>query len=196
MSIRIVGGSLKGRVISTLKTTRVRPTQNKHREAIFNILAPWLDWERSHVLDLFAGTGALGFEALSRGARKVTFCEKDRGQAARIRGAAKELGVENKCCVLLKDVRSLQFSANDDEGEFDLIFADPPYDRAWGLKTLQCIHERSWLSKGGVAVLETSSKEGEEIANSSLLTSLAPTLVNVKCKPYGDTQLWFFKRSE
>ena len=117
--MRVVAGELKGRTLHAPKGQGIRPTSDKVRGAIFNVLQ---DVEGAHVLDLFAGTGALGIEALSRGAADVTFVDADTAAAERNLAS---LGIE--ATVQRRDV--LRFLESDD-GRYDLVFADPPYSSA------------------------------------------------------------------
>lgn len=118
--IRIIGGSLRGRYIDVPAGAALRPTPNRVRETLFN----WLqhDVAGSHCLDLYAGSGALGIEALSRGAAAVTFVEADAGIAAALRGQLAQLNVTgNVVC------RSVEAFLADSSDAFDIIFADPPF---------------------------------------------------------------------
>ncbi len=124
MSLRIIGGALRGRRIKTPKNQATRPALESLRESLFNICQSMI--EGASVLDLFAGSGSIGFEALSRGARSVVFVEKDRIAMKCISGNIKDLGVSKKAKLLFMDsflaIQRLKGS------HFDLICIDPPYD--------------------------------------------------------------------
>jgi len=120
--LRIVAGEFKGRRLQAPRGARTRPTADRVREALFSMLGD-VDGER--VLDLFAGSGALGIEALSRGAAEAVFVERDARAAAAIRRNLESLGVEAR--VARQDV--LGFLGRE-QGPFDLVFCDPPYDSA------------------------------------------------------------------
>ena len=122
MSLRIVSGKFKGRVLQTPKGSKTRPTQEALREAVFNISQGSI--EGATVLDLFAGSGAMGFEALSRGASHVTFIEKDRAAIACIRKNIELLDVACQTTLLPQDA----FHAMKRLDAFDLIYVDPPYE--------------------------------------------------------------------
>jgi 16S rRNA (guanine966-N2)-methyltransferase len=120
--LRVVAGTFKGRRLAAPRGTRTRPTADRVREALFSMLG---DVEGARVLDLFAGSGALGIEALSRGADSAVFVERDAPAVAAIERNLAAVGVEAK--VLRQDV--MRFLAGAD-GPFDLVFCDPPYDSA------------------------------------------------------------------
>ena len=123
--MRIIAGQFKGRRLKTPSWDDLRPTSDKLRETLFNILAPRLDGAR--VLDAYAGTGAVGIEALSRGAAHVTFIEQDRRAAALIASNLAICGVKQGYTIECDDVaRSLRRMAQD--VEFHLVLLDPPYD--------------------------------------------------------------------
>ena len=119
--VRIVGGTLGGRVLRAPSGHSTRPTSEKVREAIFNILG---DIEGVHVLDLFAGSGALGIEALSRGAVHATFVDQDRTALAALRRNLQELAVEDRATVIAQDAVA---AAKRAPAETRLVFVDPPY---------------------------------------------------------------------
>jgi 16S rRNA (guanine966-N2)-methyltransferase len=120
--MRVVGGTARGRRLHAPPGLTVRPTSDRAREAIFNSLTSLGALEGAHVVDLFAGTGALGIEALSRGAASATFVEHDRTAVATIRSNLESLGFEGT--VVSRDV--LRWLAAD-AAHYDLAFADPPY---------------------------------------------------------------------
>jgi len=123
-SIRIIAGRFRGRVLKVPDVDGLRPTGSKVREALFNILGQ--DLTGRAVLDLYAGTGALGFEAASRGASRVVFVEADRGLALGLRRSAETLGVTGVARVVAGRVEDV-LTAGSVSGTFDVILADPPY---------------------------------------------------------------------
>jgi 16S rRNA (guanine966-N2)-methyltransferase len=131
--VRITAGEFKGRRIKPPGDKRVRATTEKVREAWFNILGPRLRGTR--VLDLFAGSGALGLEALSRGAAAVDFVEVSNKSADTIRANAEKLGVEERVRVYRGD--ALRFAGRLEEGAYDVALADPPYTTDLALKLLE-----------------------------------------------------------
>jgi 16S rRNA (guanine966-N2)-methyltransferase len=120
-SVRIIAGEWRGRRIAIAEGTPVRPTPDRVRETLFNWLAPWLEGARC--LDLYAGTGVLGFEALSRGAAEVCFVEQDPALAAALRATAVKLGVEPT--IVRRD--ALAFLREPASARFHVVFLDPPY---------------------------------------------------------------------
>lgn len=150
--MRIVGGSLSGRTIRAPSGDTTRPTSDKVRQALFNILysrgAPMVK-----VLDLFAGSGALGLEAISRGAEHVDFVEADRAAADVIAENARKLGVESQIRLFRDKVHSFARRVTAGERDYDLIFIDPPYaQRALQQEALELASEV--LAEGGLVVLE------------------------------------------
>ena len=123
--MRIIAGQFKGRRLEALRGDGVRPTSDKLRETLFNIVAPRIDGAR--VLDVFAGTGALGLESLSRGAIHVVFIERDRRAAALIAANVARCGVADRCAII-RDTAERVLQDEIAGGPFDLVMLDPPYD--------------------------------------------------------------------
>jgi 16S rRNA (guanine966-N2)-methyltransferase len=122
--MRVIAGSLKGRRLKTPSWEGLRPTSDRLRETLFNILA---DRPRGAlVLDAYAGTGALGIEAISRGARGVTFVESDRRAAALIAENAAHCGIADRC-VIIRTTLDRALASLRDSGPFDIVLLDPPY---------------------------------------------------------------------
>ncbi len=180
--MRVTGGDLRSRRLPAPKGAKIRPTSDRVREAIFDILGP--SWIYRTVLDLFAGTGALGIEALSRGAREAVFVEQGRGALKLLRGNLKDLRLISRARVLaLAASRGIAVLAERGK-TFDLIFVDPPYGKDLVGKTLQAIAEKKILSPRGVVVAEHSPRETIPVPIKMEL---------VKEKRYGDTALSFFR---
>lgn len=178
--MRITGGIFRGRRIKAPRGRATRPTADMVRKAIFDILGP----ERSlgRVLDLFAGTGALGLEALSRGAEEVVFVERRREALQVLWENVRSLKVEDRVRVIPLDVkRALRLLAEEDV-PFDLILLDPPYLRGVAEITIEQIADSKILSPGGVVVLEHSSREAPRARGLTLSSR----------HRYGDTTLSFF----
>ncbi len=129
--MRIVGGSLKGRVLRGPGSNAVRPTADRLRETLFNILAHSYGnkAEGARVIDLFAGTGAMGIEALSRGAHFALFVEQSADACALIRANIASLGLAGAARVLRRDARKL--GPVPEQESYSLVFLDPPYGGAW-----------------------------------------------------------------
>jgi len=148
--MRIIAGKWRGRPIDAPPGQATRPTADRVRETLFSMLASRLgSFEDLRVADLFAGSGALGLEALSRGARSVTFVESDSKAAATIRRNAERLGAAVQ--MLAGSALSLPRSE-----PFDLIFADPPYSTGAGSAVVAAVAKASWLANGGWISIETS----------------------------------------
>jgi len=155
--VRIVGGDLRGRALATPRDRTVRPTADRLRETIFDILAhayadPVVD---ARVLDLFAGTGALGFEALSRGAAWCLFVDDDVSARGLVRRNAETLGLAGRVRIFRRDATRLGPIAR--LAPFTVAFADPPYRRGLGEAALASAVAGGWLAPGALAVLEEAA---------------------------------------
>ena len=184
--LRIISGGLRGRRIRVPPGERVRPTTDRVREALFSILGDRLPGAR--VLDLFSGSGALGLEALSRGASRVAFVESDRGVARVLRANVESLGVSQRCDIVVADVFRTLEQASLRDGPYDIIFADPPYRSGSAERILHGVATTGLLPRAGILVLEASTAERDvEIPRSGLILRRA--------ERYGDTRLEFFESS-
>lgn len=125
MRLRITSGSLKGRYINVPKSDLVRPTTERVRETIFNILSNKISFEGITVLDLYAGSGALGFESLSRGASEIHFVEKNFVMYRNLEENIRNLQAEDKCTIF--KIPAVKFASMKPQAQYDLIFADPPF---------------------------------------------------------------------
>ena len=174
--MRIIAGSLKRRTLKAPKGNLTRPTSNRAREAIFNLLFSRIDLEETDVLDLFSGTGALGFEALSRGARTVTFVELNARVMAVSRDNAENLGVTEDCVFFRSDV--MDYLKAYQGPSFDLVLADPPYE----LDGLPVLPDRvlPLLKEDGYFVLEHDRRHSfEEHPQLETSRSYGRTIVSV-----------------
>ncbi|MDR3376264.1 MAG: 16S rRNA (guanine(966)-N(2))-methyltransferase RsmD, partial [Ancalomicrobiaceae bacterium] len=152
--MRIVGGRFRGATLSPPKSMAIRPTTDRLRETLFNILVhaygdPVTD---ARVLDLFSGTGALGLEALSRGARFCLFVEEAVEARGLIRRNIETLGLTGATKLWRRDATKL--GAAEAQAPFDLVFADPPYGKGLGDKALAAAVSGGWLKPGALVVLE------------------------------------------
>lgn len=156
--LRIIAGRLKGRRLRVPAVEAVRPTPERVREALFSILASRaLD---AVVLDAFAGTGALGFEALSRGAARVVFVESNRRVAAALRASASDLGVQDACVVVEGALPGVSTGSRGSlAGPFDLILADPPYAAGPEERQRVLVVLSRILDPDGVLVLERAARD-------------------------------------
>lgn len=157
--MRIVGGRLKGLQLTPLgkgdAAAHLRPTGDRVRENLFNILMNQGFPEDADVLDLFAGTGALGLEALSRGARSVTFVDTGAKSQALLRANIVRAKAETETTVLHRDATRLGVS----EQSFDLTFLDPPYGKGLGTRALSSALKDNWLKPGSTVVWEEAGPQ-------------------------------------
>jgi 16S rRNA (guanine966-N2)-methyltransferase len=162
--VRIVAGSLKGRSIVTPEGQGTRPTSDRARQAVFNLLehAAWAEpLDGMRVMDLYAGSGALGFEAISRGAAFALFVETDEEARGAIRENADAYGVMGRSRVHRRSAIDLGSRPGSDGEAFDLAFLDPPYRKGLGEQTLARLLEGGWLKPGALVVFERGSDEPE-----------------------------------
>ena len=153
--MRIIAGEWRGRVIEAPPGQATRPTADRVRETLFSMLASRLgSFEDLRIADLFAGSGALGFEALSRGAASVTFIEKDPKGVAIIKRNAAKLGASERVRVFASSALALPRS-----DPFDLILADPPYAAGSGTAAVEATADADWLAPGGWMSVETSRSD-------------------------------------
>ena len=155
--MRIVGGEFRGRALATPRSNAIRPTTDRTREAVFNVLAhrypDRLDGAR--VLDLFAGTGALGLEALSRGAAFCVFIEESAEGRGLLRQNVENLALQGRTKIFRRDATAL--GASGTLGTFDLLFADPPYGKGLGERALRSARDGGWIGPGSLCVVEEAS---------------------------------------
>ena len=179
--MRIVAGKFRGASIEAPKGLDTRPTSDRVREAVFNVLkhgAPNFDFDDVRVLDLFAGSGALGLEALSRGARYAVFIEESAAARAAIRRNVEALGLTGVTKIWRRDATKLGEAGTLQP--FQLIFCDPPYGRGLGERALAEAANRGWAEQGAIAVLEERAD----------LTLAWPTSFReIDRRRYGDTQI-------
>lgn len=170
--MRIVAGAYRGRTLVAPKGQSVRPTAERARQALFNVLehAPWSRqiWSDVRVIDGFAGSGALGLEALSRGASFCLFVDTDRAARAATEANLATLGCGDRGRVLGQDLTRL--GARGIEADFDLTFLDPPYGSGLAEGALAALRGGGWLAPGALAVVERGGGEGAlEAAGFSVL---------------------------
>ncbi len=186
--MRIVGGAFRGRALAAPRGRAVRPTSERVREALFDILGHGLgrreSWPKdAHVLDVFAGTGALGLEALSRGAGRVTFIEKDPAACRAIERNARALGAAGRATLLRRN--ALRPAAPPpDLPPADVLLMDPPYRSDLAAPTLKALRARGWLARNGVSVVEMAADESFEPPRGFALADE---------RRYGGTVLLFLK---
>jgi len=179
--MRIIAGRFKGKTIDAPKGLGTRPTTDRVRESLFNVLehgAPGLDFTDLRVLDLFAGSGALGLEALSRGARYSLFIDDDTAARAAIRRNVEGLGLTGVTKIWRRDATRLGPAGTITP--FDLVFCDPPYGQDLGARALDAAASGGWLAPGAIAVLE--ERAGHE-------TSWPAPFTEIDRRRYGDTEI-------
>jgi 16S rRNA (guanine(966)-N(2))-methyltransferase RsmD len=184
---RIVAGVLGGRRLATPPGRGTRPTSDRVREALFSTLDTMVDLDGARVADLYAGSGAVGLEAASRGASHVLLVESDPRAARTARDNVSTLGVGDR--VRLSRASVEQALATRPEQPYDLVFADPPYsvpDTAIDAM-LTGLAENGWLAEGAVVVVERSSRDAP--------VTWVPGITAERGRRYGETMLWYGRRS-
>jgi 16S rRNA (guanine966-N2)-methyltransferase len=185
--MRIIAGRFKGKTLDAPKGLNTRPTSDRVREALFNVLehgAPAVDFESARVLDLFAGSGALGLEALSRGARYCLFIEDDAGARGAIRRNVEAMGLTGITKIWRRDATTLGPVGN--LTPFDLIFCDPPYGKGLGERALASAVEGQWIAPQAIAVLEERA---------GLAPAWPAPFEEIDRRRYGDTEIAIAKGS-
>lgn len=181
--MKILTGELRGREIVYRPNPHLRPTADKVRKALFDALQG--QFEGKAVLDLFSGTGALGFEALSHGAERVTFVERDRGQCAKINQTAENLGLTDKVEVVFGDVFEEIPKLSRRSLYFDIVFMDPPYEKGLCQKAIEALGTSGLIGPGALLIAE--GRRGEPFPKE------AGKLLRIKEKVYGDTQIAYYR---
>ena len=182
--MRIIAGQLKGRTFESPPRGHVRPMQDKIKSALFNMLGEQI--VDAVVLDLFAGSGSFGVEALSRGAAHVTFVEADIKLAQLLNQNLQKLGLERQSLVLHQDALEAIEELAEGEKMFDLIFSDPPYGQGLANLSLLKAVECAILAKPGMMITETYKKEE--------LPEVVKDMVIAKRRLYGGTAVCFYHR--
>jgi 16S rRNA (guanine966-N2)-methyltransferase len=160
--MRVTGGTFRGRALAEPSDNRVRPTSDKVRQAIFNILAHndfGFELEGAKVVDLFAGTGALGIEALSRGAAFCMFVDDSAESRALIRRNVEALNLTGATKIWRRDARDLGPLGAGAGGPFDLAFLDAPYRKGLTAPALASLRAGGWLTADGLAIAEAAEDE-------------------------------------
>ncbi|MEZ5973063.1 MAG: 16S rRNA (guanine(966)-N(2))-methyltransferase RsmD [Hyphomonadaceae bacterium] len=174
--MRIVGGTFKGRAISTPAGRDTRPTSDRAREGVFNVLAH-ADWSPGvagrRVLDLFAGSGALGLEAMSRGAAFALFVDTDSAARGAIRDNIEALGLFGATRIHRRDATDLGLKPAGLGEPFDLVFLDPPYGKQLGERALARLVEGGWITPDALITLEVGADETPQTPNFETLDERA-----------------------
>ena len=185
--MRITGGAMRGRALAAPRDARVRPTSDKVRQAIFNVLAhnnfgEGFALEGARVIDLFAGTGALGLEAISRGAVWSLFVDDDAESRGLIRENVESLGLTGATKIWRRDAAALGPLGASAGGPFTLAFLDPPYRKGLTERALANLAAGGWLAPGALIVAETAAEE-----------ELPSPLALLDARSYGDTKVWILR---
>jgi 16S rRNA (guanine966-N2)-methyltransferase len=185
--MRIVGGRLRGRALVTPKSMTIRPTADRLRESLFNILvhAYGNPFPRARALDLFAGTGALGCEAISRGAAFVLFIDESAEARALMRENVAALGLGGVTRVFRRDATKL--GAAHPLEPFSLAFLDPPYGKGLAERALASAHDGGWLVPGALVVVEEAIEPGFKAAKG---------FEELERRDYDATELIFLRQRE
>jgi 16S rRNA (guanine966-N2)-methyltransferase len=183
--MRIVGGRFRGRAIASPAHEGLRPTADRVRESVFNILLHAIagfSLEDARAIDLFAGTGALGLEALSRGASYCLFVEEDAAARALIRGNVETMGLTGVTKIYRRDATSLGPSGT--HRAFDIAFLDPPYGKGLAEASLASLRDGGWLTPAAVVVVEERA---------SVTFAVPKGFEQLDARTYGDTQVVFLR---
>ena len=178
--MRIIGGIYRGKKLFSPLSEKIRPTADKARESVFNILFSTLEkpWSQIRLADIFCGTGAFGLESISRGASAVTLVDLDISTAAK--NAALFPGEKNKISLTKADAANLPAVA----AAFDIIFLDAPYHQGLSEKALSSLIEKKWLAPDGICIVETAADEKLSVPAQMFLTDN---------RRYGIARFWFLR---
>lgn len=182
--MRIIAGEAKGRRLESVKGMGTRPTSDKVKGAMFNIIQNRI--EGSLVLDLFAGTGNLGLEAISRGSRKAVFVEKDRKVISVLNKNRKALGYIDKTEVIARDVLKALTGLSKRDILFDIIFIDPPYHKGYNELVLDAVDRAEILQRDGIIIIEHDKNV--------LPAERVGSLVRFDLRIYGGTGISFYRK--
>lgn len=180
--MRVTGGIFGGRKLQTISGGATRPTADKVRQAIFNVLMH--DIEGAKVLDIFAGSGALGIDALSRGAELAVFVESGHAQVNVIKDNLRNLGLAAD--VLVNDYRAACRHLSEEGKKFELIFADPPYDEVTPPEIMETVLQYGLLSPDGLLIIEHKRGQAKESDKMHLL----------KKRRFGQTEVSFYAQKQ
>ena len=184
--MRILAGELKGRRLLTPRGATTRPTADQVRLALMDTLTPQLPGAR--VLDLFAGAGGVGLEALSRGAARATFVERDRHALAALRANVAALDVQDRARVLGEDVRRALDRLAREGARFDVVFLDPPYESDLGDAALGHVAAARLAAPGAVVIAQHPTKRPP--------AGPGDTLSAFRTRRFGETTLTFFRSGD
>lgn len=183
--MRIIGGKFRGRPIIAPKGMTSRPTTDRTRESLFNILSARddVDFEGARIIDLFAGSGALGLEAMSRGGAWCLFVETDAGARGAIRDNIEALSLFGVTRIHRRSAMDLGPKPAGVGPPFTLAFLDPPYGKGFAEPTLRALSQGGWLAPQAIAVVEQGKTEP---------TAKVEGFTEIDNRQYGDTQITLF----
>ena len=184
--MRVISGKVRGLKLDTPKNLDVRPTTDRVKESLFNIINPYI--RESNILDLFAGTGSLGIECLSRGAKNCIFVDKSKESIGIVKSNIKKARVENESTILNIDFKDAVKRLSVQKQKFDVIFMDPPYYENMFIDCLKSIDELSLLKEDGLVVVEHDTND--------LFDDNIGRLYKSREKKYGNTTITFYKLEE
>jgi 16S rRNA (guanine966-N2)-methyltransferase len=184
--MRIIGGEARGRPVRLPGGCRIRPTADRVKKSLFDILHPVTG---KSFLDLFAGSGNVGLESLSRGVQFAVFVERDVRLAEAIRKCLSQLGLGERAEVIAADAERGLGRLVQRKERFDIVFADPPYDEGLAIETLKWLERGDVLAESGIVVLQHSIREKLEGLQIS-------AMVVTDQRRYGDTVLSFLKGTD
>ncbi|MGL6105353.1 16S rRNA (guanine(966)-N(2))-methyltransferase RsmD [Romboutsia sp.] len=182
-NLRVISGKVRGLKLNTPKNDDVRPTTDRVKESLFNIINSYII--ESDILDLFAGTGSLGIECLSRGANKCIFVDISKESIAVINSNIKKARVENESTVLSLDFKNAIDKLQIQKEQFDVIFMDPPYYKDMFIDALEKIDNTNLLKEEGIIVVEHDTKH--------VFPDRVGRLEKTRDKKYGSTTLTFYQ---
>lgn len=174
--MRIIAGQYGGRKLGSPKDDTIRPASDKVRGAVFNMLNAHIDFDKTHALDLFCGTGAYGLEALSRGAVSCTFVDKTRASLDLCKRNIENLDAADKATCIVSDAKTVRL----DKHTYGLIFCDPPYGLDLITPTLLNVINQNYCADDCIFVLETAKREA---------LFLPEDIALIKTRDYGDTTI-------
>ena len=182
--MRIVGGDFRGRVLATPKSDAIRPTTDRTRESLFNILAHAYGdvLAGARVLELFAGTGAVGLEALSRGAAAALFVEMSVEGRGLLRNNIEALALQGRAKIFRRDATALGSAGTIEP--FSFLFADPPYGNGAGEKAFAAAAAGGWLVPGALSILEE---------HADVEPHCPATFELLESRRFGDTRMHFYR---
>lgn len=184
-NVRVISGRAKGTKLASIAGQETRPTSDRVKEALFNILGPKV--RESTFLDLYAGSGGIGLEALSRGATRVVWIDSSAASTRQIKANLEKTRLEGGT-IYTNDVARALVQLSRGSQQFDFIFLDPPYGQGHVLKTLTQIENLGLLKRNGIIIAEAGKKEEAPLSVSKLCLE--------RVQYYGDTQLIFYELKE